>query len=368
MAAKTPPRAPCAYCGAQHAENKCGRCREVKYCSSQCQRKHWKAGHKNKCDWCRESFEVKISELMASATGEVGAVCEHGKRNQSVHLSSEPFKSPHLRAMTSKEKKADEARGAPEALRRANELLAAHGQLPMPSERPAPRLFVGLRFVGTIGEYDIFCDEEIASAFEINMVHADPTQAVLYNKIVSRIAGKHVFGPVIFKRRGTRETDANDVCVICQEGNRTPSNSLSLCGDLRHSLHNKCAQELFGWNPYAACPSCRKDALPGAKSKVFNTDDWLNPRVIALRRIISNNTSIVPESLNGTTEITIHKMPSAGLEQHLEQLEPMLDKLVNNKKRDEAIVLIGPCYVLLKGIRLKPGATPITLIQDPEKG
>ena len=44
----TAPR--CAGCGvvAPHLRS-CGACRSVAYCSTDCQRKHWRAGHKREC-------------------------------------------------------------------------------------------------------------------------------------------------------------------------------------------------------------------------------------------------------------------------------------------------------------------------------
>ena len=39
----------CEACGQENATKCCSRCREAWYCSSACQKQHWKAGHKHKC-------------------------------------------------------------------------------------------------------------------------------------------------------------------------------------------------------------------------------------------------------------------------------------------------------------------------------
>jgi hypothetical protein len=38
----------CAHCGSLGLKL-CGQCREVKYCSKECQKAHWKMGHKTRC-------------------------------------------------------------------------------------------------------------------------------------------------------------------------------------------------------------------------------------------------------------------------------------------------------------------------------
>ena len=63
----------CAYCNAGYGNNKpfpttgkglCGRCKQVQYCSRECQKAHWKAGHRIEC--------VRPSKNTASSAG-VGA-------------------------------------------------------------------------------------------------------------------------------------------------------------------------------------------------------------------------------------------------------------------------------------------------------
>jgi hypothetical protein len=39
----------CAACGINSASKRCSRCKSVRYCSSNCQRTHWKIAHKQQC-------------------------------------------------------------------------------------------------------------------------------------------------------------------------------------------------------------------------------------------------------------------------------------------------------------------------------
>uniref|UniRef100_A0A8W8KZ01 phytol kinase n=1 Tax=Magallana gigas TaxID=29159 RepID=A0A8W8KZ01_MAGGI len=40
----------CSFCGEEAPDSlKCGRCKEVYYCSKDCQREHWKEGHREQC-------------------------------------------------------------------------------------------------------------------------------------------------------------------------------------------------------------------------------------------------------------------------------------------------------------------------------
>ena len=39
----------CECCGEEGATKAYSRCKESRYCSKECQTKHWKAGHKHKC-------------------------------------------------------------------------------------------------------------------------------------------------------------------------------------------------------------------------------------------------------------------------------------------------------------------------------
>ncbi|CAG7851342.1 SubName: Full=Uncharacterized protein {ECO:0000313/EMBL:CCA70279.1} [Serendipita indica DSM 11827] len=39
----------CTHCGSDGCRNQCSRCKTARYCNSDCQAKHWKAGHKHTC-------------------------------------------------------------------------------------------------------------------------------------------------------------------------------------------------------------------------------------------------------------------------------------------------------------------------------
>ena len=43
----------CAACGAPQAAQTCTGCRAVRYCDRACQKRHWKSGHKGKCEKLR---------------------------------------------------------------------------------------------------------------------------------------------------------------------------------------------------------------------------------------------------------------------------------------------------------------------------
>lgn len=45
----TPSSLACASCSLIDARNKCGRCGKARYCSKECQHRHWRAGHKAEC-------------------------------------------------------------------------------------------------------------------------------------------------------------------------------------------------------------------------------------------------------------------------------------------------------------------------------
>ena len=53
----------CAYCGVkEHSKKRCSRCRNVSYCSADCQRKHWKkGGHKKFC--CNKDMDIQDFQL-----------------------------------------------------------------------------------------------------------------------------------------------------------------------------------------------------------------------------------------------------------------------------------------------------------------
>ena len=62
---------PCAKCGCGGAKKLCGRCRQVSYCSQQCQKQHWKR-HKKQCtptgDRPKESGQLSGTDIAAAMT------------------------------------------------------------------------------------------------------------------------------------------------------------------------------------------------------------------------------------------------------------------------------------------------------------
>ena len=74
----------CASCGTDGAKKKCSVCRSAWYCTSECQRRHWKAGHKKACPKLQSlrqqrdelDLEEARSTLSTPATAVLGAPSE----------------------------------------------------------------------------------------------------------------------------------------------------------------------------------------------------------------------------------------------------------------------------------------------------
>jgi hypothetical protein len=60
---------PCAQCQKRGAGLICAGCEQRWYCARPCQRRHWKAGHKNECDRSKDKAVVGGELLGASAAG-----------------------------------------------------------------------------------------------------------------------------------------------------------------------------------------------------------------------------------------------------------------------------------------------------------
>ena len=59
----------CECCGKEGADLRCGRCHMSWYCSTVCQKKHWKAGHRTKCvKKCVEADKPTKATRAAAAT------------------------------------------------------------------------------------------------------------------------------------------------------------------------------------------------------------------------------------------------------------------------------------------------------------
>ena len=55
----TPDYNRCAACTKPNATSRCGKCKVVKYCSRDCQAKHWKSGHKKCCQKAAENCTLR---------------------------------------------------------------------------------------------------------------------------------------------------------------------------------------------------------------------------------------------------------------------------------------------------------------------
>ena len=53
----------CECCGKEGAAKTCSRCKEARYCSVACQRKHWKAGHKTKCVTADKTHKLSAAKM-----------------------------------------------------------------------------------------------------------------------------------------------------------------------------------------------------------------------------------------------------------------------------------------------------------------
>ena len=75
-ASAPPPPDRCTHCGASAADlarddrklRRCSRCQRVRYCGRECQRAHWRAGHKAECQARGERSQVRSPPLTWSAT------------------------------------------------------------------------------------------------------------------------------------------------------------------------------------------------------------------------------------------------------------------------------------------------------------
>jgi len=74
----------CANCGTSESDgvtlNSCGRCRDVKYCSRDCQRQHWSGGHRQFCvsPQNRRPAHVQAAAAAAAAAAEREAASPTG--------------------------------------------------------------------------------------------------------------------------------------------------------------------------------------------------------------------------------------------------------------------------------------------------
>ena len=67
----------CSHCGAPDASSRCGQCLETVYCGRECQRAHWKAGHKALCAASEARLKAHSAALFG-AGGEGAAAAAAG--------------------------------------------------------------------------------------------------------------------------------------------------------------------------------------------------------------------------------------------------------------------------------------------------
>ena len=60
-------RPECSLCGAPSAANSCAGCQMVSYCSRDCQKSHWKSGHRNECASLRSKCADDATRVLAGA-------------------------------------------------------------------------------------------------------------------------------------------------------------------------------------------------------------------------------------------------------------------------------------------------------------
>ena len=80
----------CGACGQEGATSKCGTCKKARYCGKECQRKHWKEGHKLVCRKERDvEMEAKVAyhstmlnEINKLVTGPIGDRLESWNRGE----------------------------------------------------------------------------------------------------------------------------------------------------------------------------------------------------------------------------------------------------------------------------------------------
>lgn len=375
----------CAMCGKAPARA-CGCCKRTHYCGKNCQAKDWRK-HKQGCNWCKPALLEKVRKLLRDDESGKGVTMEHGKSRQKVHLRSEPWVSPHLKThskKTHKERLADAA-----GTLKVSEFLRSRGMsVNKRATEPPPGILVEkLEFVCKFGKdldgkdmLDMFADRDIMSQYRElpkYMLIPDPKDAVMFNSVASKIAGGViVYGPVLFLPTPGEDAppiDPDDVCVICQEGGRNKDNSISFCGDQRHALHMKCALQCFNiaeGRVSKECPSCRASVTPSAAGKLVvdtirETDR--SPCLVVMERVVLGSTPVEPASAFAPgISATVHVLPD-DMDSHL-QLANICKRA--NDNRAEAVFLLDtpPCYVVMTGIKLKKGATPICkVVPKPEE-
>ena len=311
----------CACCYKSNARKSCSQCGKVRYCSRACYLKHWKAEHRRVCNWGAETLLKKIQTYDGADT-----VIRHGKVRQKVTKYVVQDWTPHL-----------------------SELV----------------------FLCALGNYDLYMDAGVATAYTSELVFGDPTIAVMYNSAVSKLADVSVFGPVLAKKHVEREQRA-DPCAICLE-ELTGEVSTLVCG---HSFHRDCMSDALK-SGHSVCPLCRTGLAAVDRGNARKHTDIYTQEHVVVRRVMMGDTSIVPSSLNNGSSIRIFKVPMCpggattqppfyGID--MEKMIPMWESL-KKPPRTRAIVLVladTPYYAIITNIKIKVGFDPITIV-PPQK-
>jgi hypothetical protein len=308
----------CAYCYTSNAQKLCSCCGAARYCSRACFSKHWQE-HRHVCNWSPKTLLKKIQTF-----GGADTIIKVGKvRQKLVKYIVQDW---------------------------------------------APRL-TELVFLCKLGNYDLYMDQSIAAAYTSNLVFGDPTCATMYNAAVTNIADINVFGPVLAKKHVEREQRA-DPCAICLEELTVGEASTLACG---HSFHRDCMSDALK-RGHSACPLCRAGLDTTDRGNARKHTDMYTQEHVVARRIMMDDTCIIPSSLNNKSKIKIMKAPMCpggkttqppfyGLD--TEKLVPMCQCLKNSPQQNRAIVLVladEPYLAVITNIQIKGGFDAITIV------
>ena len=308
----------CAYCYTSNARKLCSCCGEARYCSRACFSKHWQE-HRHVCNWSAETLLKKLQTF-----GGADTIIKFGKVQQKV--------------------------------------------VKYIVQDWAPRL-TELVFLCKLGNYDMYMDQGIAAAYTSDLVFGDPTFAAMYNAAMSNIADINVFGPVLAKKHVEREQRA-DPCAICLEELTVGEVSTLACG---HSFHRDCMSDALK-RGHSACPLCRAGLDTTDRGKARKHTDMYSREHVVARRIMENDTCIIPSSLNNESKIKTMKAPMCPggkttqppfFGSDAEKLLPMFKCLKNSAQKNRAIVLViadDPYLAVITNIQIKDGLDPFTIV------
>ena len=162
----------CATCYKFNPKNRCSCCQEAYYCSRKCLRIDFRKGHKKTCNWSPNALLKKMKSLGNAIVIQPGSV----RQIVQPLCDSKTWQPTHTR--------------------------------------------LGLRYLTTIGDYELFSDRLINKAIDENIasMRMVPHKHPMYNDIVTKITDLPVFGPVLAKiHTSSGRKIATDICCICLE-------------------------------------------------------------------------------------------------------------------------------------------------------